>query len=56
MIARIGLGAKCSKTLMGCHFTGNPGVTAAVKSFLLYKLKAHDPSKEKASVITNEFI
>lgn len=27
MIARIGLGVKCSKSMMGVHFSDNPGVT-----------------------------
>jgi hypothetical protein len=51
MIARICLGAKCSKTLMGIHFSGNPGVTPAVKDFLTYKMKARKPQNQ--SEITN---
>jgi hypothetical protein len=34
MVCRIGLGAKCSSSLMSIHFSNNPGVTAAVKAFL----------------------
>ena len=34
MIARIGLGVKCSNSLMAVHFCDNPGVTPAVKAFL----------------------
>jgi hypothetical protein len=40
MIGRIGLGAKCSKSLMAIHFCDNPGVTAAIKAFLQVKLRA----------------
>lgn len=56
MIARICLGVKCSKTMMGAHFTGNPGVTPAVKSYLMFILKAFDQAKEKPSEINSHFI
>jgi hypothetical protein len=52
MIGRIGLGVKCSKSLMGVHFCDNPGVTPAVKAFLQVKFKAGLP-KEQNTKITN---
>jgi hypothetical protein len=39
MIARIALGAKCSKAMVGIHFTDNPGVSVAVKTYLNIKMK-----------------
>jgi hypothetical protein len=56
MIARICLGVKCSKTIMGAHFTGNPGVTPAVKSYLMFILKAYDQASEKKSEISTHVI
>ena len=53
MVARIALGVKCSKSIMGLHLSGNPGVTPDVKSFLIYKMKAYDPLDEKESCINN---
>lgn len=43
MLARIGLGVKCSQSLMSVHFSDNPGVTAALKAYLQVKLKAVPP-------------
>jgi len=37
---------------MGAHFTGNPGVTPALKSYLIFILKASDQANEKPSEIT----
>jgi hypothetical protein len=39
MIARIALGAKCSKAMVGIHFTDNPGVSLALKTYLNIKMK-----------------
>ncbi len=40
IIGRIGVGVKCSKSMMSVHLSDNPGVTAAVKAFLQLKLHA----------------
>ena len=40
MLGRIGMGAKCSSSLMSVHFSSNPGVTSALKAFLQVKMRA----------------
>lgn len=55
MVGRIGLGVKCSKSVMGVHFTDNPGVTPAVMALLQMKFKAN-PQKQPAVKITNAFV
>jgi hypothetical protein len=55
MLGRIGLGIKCSKTVMGVHFSENPGVTPALKAFLQLKMKAVPPHKPH-DTINNLFI
>jgi hypothetical protein len=55
MIGRIGLGVKCSKTVMAVHFSENPGVTPALKAFLQLKMKAVPPAKNH-NTINNVFI
>jgi hypothetical protein len=55
MIGRIGLGVKCSKSLLSVHFSDNPGVTGEVRSFLRYKFKAH-LQEENTSGVTTAFI
>jgi hypothetical protein len=54
MVARIGLGVKCSGSMMSVHLSNNPGVTAPVKAFLQVKFKAAPPEPE--TVISNEII
>jgi len=46
IIGRIGVGVKCSKSMMSVHFSDNPGVTPAVKAFLQLKLHAALPKKQ----------
>lgn len=46
MLGRIGLGIKCSKTIMAVHFSENPGVTPALKAFLQLKMKAVPSQKQ----------
>lgn len=41
---------------MGAHFTGNPGVTPAVKSYLMFILKAYDQAKDRPSDISTHVI
>jgi hypothetical protein len=55
MLGRIGLGIKCSKTVMGVHFSENPGVTPSLKAFLQLKMKALQPQKPH-DTINNLFI
>jgi hypothetical protein len=50
MIGRIGMGAKCSSSLMGIHFTDNPGVNAAVKAFLQVKMRAATYPERKINI------
>ena len=50
MIGRIGLGVKCSTSLMSVHFSNNPGVTPAVKAFLQVKLKATTPEEDTSGI------
>ncbi len=47
MIGRIGLGVKCSKSMMGVHFSDNPGVTPALLALLQVKFKAKIQEKPK---------
>jgi len=44
MIGRIGLGVKCSKSMMGIHFSDNPEITPAM-AFLHVKLRAALPKE-----------
>ena len=39
MIARIALGAKCSKACVSVHFSDNPGVSLALKTYLNGRMK-----------------
>ena len=55
MIGRIGSGVKCSASLMSVHFSDNPGVTIAVKSYLQVRLSAMPPKPPEAD-ITNQWI
>ena len=43
MIARICLGVKCSTSLVGAHFTDNPGVTQVLKDYLKNRMKCLVP-------------
>jgi hypothetical protein len=55
MMARIGVGIKCSSSLMAVHLSNNPGVTSAVKAFLQVKLKAAPPPPSETK-ISNHFM
>ena len=46
MISRIALGVKCSKAMVGIHFTDNPGVSLAVKTYLNVKMKCARKEEE----------
>jgi hypothetical protein len=41
MLTRIALGVKCSKAMLGIHFSDNPGVTLAVKLYLNNRMKCN---------------
>jgi hypothetical protein len=55
MVGRIGLGVKCSQSMMGVHLSDNPGVTPAVKAFLQVKFRAAVP-EEESNILSNAFI
>ncbi len=55
MVGRIGLGVKCSQSMMAVHFTDNPGVTPSIRAFLQVKFKAKVPPEPTQS-ISNAFI
>ena len=55
MIGRIGSGVKCSASLMSVHFSDNPGVSIAVKSYLQVRLSAMPPEPPETD-ITNQWI
>jgi hypothetical protein len=56
MVTRIALGIKCSKAVLGVHFSDNPGVTLPVKLYLNKRMKCNMFEEDVRSLNNSDLV